>query len=98
MASRTAGIDKKAVVDIRLRPRCAIAPLASRLILITILAPDLNPLNYRVCDALLEAYHKLRTKPKTIAELKEALQLIWGNLPQGPIDKAAKRLIKAAEG
>jgi len=24
------------------------------------------------------------------AELKEALQAIWGNLPQGPMDKAVK--------
>ena len=40
------------------------------------------------------AYHKLQTKPKTIAELKEALQLIWDNLPQGPIDKAVKDFSK----
>jgi len=38
----------------------------------------------------LEAYHKLQTKPKTIAELKEVLHLIWGNLPQGSIDKVVK--------
>jgi len=37
---------------------------------------------------MLEAYRKLKTKPKTSAELKEALQFIWGNLPQGLIDKA----------
>jgi len=35
-------------------------------------------------------YRKLKTKPKTSAELNEALQVIWGNLPQGPIDKAVK--------
>jgi len=39
---------------------------------------------------LFITYRKLRTKPKTIAELKEAFQVIWGNLPQGPIDKAVK--------
>ena len=39
---------------------------------------------------MLEAYRKLKTKPKTSAELKEALQVIWGNLPQGSIDKAVK--------
>jgi len=39
---------------------------------------------------MLEIYRKLKTKPKTIAEVKEALQVIWGNLPQGPIDKAVK--------
>jgi len=42
----------------------------------------------------LEAYRKLKTKPKTIAELKEALQVIWGNLPQGPINKAVKNFSK----
>ena len=43
---------------------------------------------------MLEAYRKLETKPKTIAELKEALQVIWGNLPHGPIDKAVKDFSK----
>jgi len=54
---------------------------------------------------MLEAYHKRHPKPKTIAELKEVLQVIWHSLPQGPIDKAAvnefsKRLkaCVAAEG
>jgi len=41
-----------------------------------------------VCN--VGAYHKLKTKPKTIAELKESLQVIWSNLPQGPIDKTVK--------
>ena len=41
---------------------------------------------------MLEAYRKLTTKPKTIADIKEALQVIWGNLPQGPIYKAVKDL------
>jgi len=41
---------------------------------------------------MLEAYCKLKTKLKTSAELKETLQVIWGNLPQGPIDKAVKDL------
>jgi len=39
---------------------------------------------------MLEAYRKLRTKPKTSTKLKEAFQVIWDNLPQGPIDKAVK--------
>jgi len=39
---------------------------------------------------MLEAYRKLKTKLNTIAELKEALQVIWSNLPYGPIDKAVK--------
>jgi len=44
----------------------------------------LGGLSRVVCN--VGAYHKLKTKPKTIAELKESLQL-WSNLPQGPIDK-----------
>jgi len=28
--------------------------------------------------------------PKTVLEVKEALQVIWGNLLQGPIDKTVK--------
>jgi len=35
---------------------------------------------------------RLETKLKTIAEVKETLCVIWGNLPQGPIDKAVKDL------
>jgi len=40
---------------------------------------------------LLEAYCKLKTKPKTTTELKEALQVIWGNLT---FDKAVKDFSK----
>jgi len=47
---------------------------------------------------MLEAYCKLKTKLKTSAELKEALQVIWGNLPQGPIDKAARDFSNKATG
>jgi len=43
-----------------------------------------------VWGAMLEAYRKLKSKPKTSAKLMEALQVIWGNLPQGPIDKAVE--------
>ena len=39
---------------------------------------------------MLEAYCKLKIKLKTSAKLKEAFQVIWDNLPQGPIDKAVK--------
>ena len=45
-------------------------------------------MDYYVWDAMLEVYCTLTTKLKTSAELKEVLQVIWGNLPQGPIDKA----------
>ena len=50
-------------------------------------------MDYHVWGAMLKAYCKLKTKPKTSAELKEAFQVIWDNLPQGPIDKC-KRFLK----
>jgi len=39
---------------------------------------------------MLEAYHKLKTKPKTIAKLKEALQVVWCKLSQLLIDQVVK--------
>lgn len=57
-------------------------------------SPDLNPLDYHVWGAMLERYHKLQPKPKTIAELKAALQLIWDDMPQEPINKAVKDFTK----
>jgi len=53
-------------------------------------SPNINPVEYNVWGAMLEVYCKLRTKPKTIAKVKEVLQVIWGNLQQEPIDKAVK--------
>jgi len=47
---------------------------------------------------MLKAYCKLKTKLKTSAELKEAFQVIWGNLPQGAIDKAVKDFSNKATG
>ena len=47
-------------------------------------------MDYHVWGAMLKAYRKPETKPKTSTELKEVLQIIWGNLPQGPIDKAVE--------
>jgi len=44
---------------------------------------NINPMDYHVWGAMLEAYRKLKSQPKTSAKLKEALQVIWGNLPQG---------------
>ena len=57
-------------------------------------SPDLNPLDYHMWGAMFEAYNKLKTKQKAIAELKEALQVIWDNLPQRPIDKLVKDFSK----
>ena len=60
--------------------------------------PNVNPVDYRVWDAMLEAYCKLKTKLKTIAKVMEALQVIWGNLPQGLIDKTVKDFSNKATG
>jgi len=46
---------------------------------------------------MLEAYRNLKTKPKTIAELKEALRVIWDNLPCGPMDYRLWKLLKVTE-
>jgi len=55
-------------------------------------------MDYRVWGAMLEACSTLETKLKTSAELKEALQVIWGNLPQGLIEKAVKDFSNKATG
>jgi len=55
-------------------------------------------MDYHVWGAMLEAYCKLKTKLKTSSKLKEALQVIWGNLPQRPIDKAVKNFLNKATG
>jgi len=47
-----------------------------------------NPLDYHVWGAMLQAFHKLHSKPKNIPELKRALQQIWDDLPQTTIDEA----------
>jgi len=57
-------------------------------------SPDLNPLDYHVWGAMLEAYHKLQPKPKTIPETKIALQQIWTDLPQTPTNKAVNDFCK----
>jgi len=57
-------------------------------------SPDLYPLDYDVSGAMLEKYHNLRPKPKTIRELKVALEQICEDLPQEPINKAIKNFTK----
>jgi len=59
-------------------------------------SPNIYPIDYRVWGAMLEAYCKLKTKPKAIAKVKETLQVIWGNLPQRPIYKVVKNLSNKA--
>ncbi len=43
---------------------------------------------------MLEKYRKLQLKSKMIKELKIALELIWDDLPQEPINKAIKSFTK----
>jgi len=43
--------------------------------------PHIIPMDYHVWGATLEAYSKLKTRPKTSTKLKEVLQVIWSNLP-----------------
>jgi len=50
-------------------------------------SPDLNPLDYHVWGAMLQAFHKLHPKPKTIPELKSALQQIWDDLHRQRLSK-----------
>jgi len=49
---------------------------------------SLNPLDYHVWCVMLQAFHKLQSKPKTIPELKGALQQICDDLSQTTINKA----------
>jgi len=55
-------------------------------------SPNLSQLDYGLLDleAMLESYHKLQQKPKTVSEFKNALQLIWFALPEKPIDNTVK--------
>jgi len=55
-------------------------------------------MDYHLWSAMLEAYCKHKTKLKTSAKLKEVLQVIWGNLPQGSIDKAVRDFLNKATG
>jgi len=40
--------------------------------------------------AMLESYHRLHPKPKSVAEFKDALQLIWSALLEKAIDNTVK--------
>jgi len=44
--------------------------------------------------AVLKKYHKLQPKPKTIDELKVALQTIWEELPQEHNNKTVANFTK----
>jgi len=46
-------------------------------------------MNYRVWGAMLEAYCKLEKSRKQLPNSRKCFRL-WGNLPQGPIDKTVK--------
>ena len=51
-------------------------------------SPDLNPLDFHVWGAMLDKYQRLQPKPANVTELRAALQAIWNELPQGPINRA----------
>jgi len=55
---------------------------------------DLNPLDYYVWGDMLEHYDTFQPKPKSIDELKDALQSIWDELPQNSINKAVLSFTK----
>ena len=44
-------------------------------------SPDLNHLDHHVWSAMLEQYHNILPKSKTIREFKLALEQIWEDLP-----------------
>src|SRR6218665_3050802 len=46
--------------------------------------PEFESIGLPCLGAMLEAYHKLQPKLKTIPEIKIALQQIWTDLPQTP--------------
>jgi len=50
-------------------------------------SPDSSPFDYHVWGAVLQAFHKLHSKPNTIPELRSALQQICNDLPQTTINK-----------
>jgi len=54
----------------------------------------LKPLHYHVWGAMLDLYHKYQPRPTNISELKVALQSIWNDLLQDPIDRAIPSFTK----
>jgi len=55
---------------------------------------DYNPIDYNVWGAMLEAYRKLKTKPKTCAELKETFPVILGQPATGTDRQGCKIFLK----
>jgi hypothetical protein len=51
-------------------------------------SPDLNPLDFHVWGVMLHRYQQLQPKPSNTAELRDALETIWNDLPQAAIQKA----------
>jgi len=56
----------------------------------------MNPMDYHVWDAMLEANRKLKTKPKTIAELSASGYL--GQHATATDKQICERLLKAIKG
>ena len=51
-------------------------------------SPDLNPLDYYVWGAMLHKCQQFVPKPRTVAELRAMLEVIWNDLPHESIQKA----------
>lgn len=51
-------------------------------------SPDLNPLDFCVWGIMLEKFRQFQPKPKTVVQLRAALQQIWDNLSQQTLKKA----------
>src|SRR5690349_8551088 len=51
-------------------------------------SPDLSPLNYHVWGEMMTRYSSLSPKLTDVNQLKDALQIIWNELPQASINKA----------
>jgi len=57
-------------------------------------SPDLNPLGYHICGAMLQRYKTFQPQPNAIDELKKVLQSTWDDLPQNSINKAILNIVK----
>jgi len=56
-------------------------------------SPDLNPLGYHICGAMLQRYKTFQPKPNTIDELKKVLQSTWDDLSRNSINKAILNIV-----
>jgi len=53
-----------------------------------------TPLDYHIWGAMLDLYQKYQPHQTNITELKVALQSIWNDLSQDPIDRSIQSFTK----